>query len=243
MKTGAALLLFLWVLILPAFAGQQATYVIGMPCLTVPDCQSPELEAFMREAYRRIGAQVRFKYLPMLRALEEADDGTIDACMLRTRDTIGKYSGLMAVEAPVAVDTLVAFTVKKGLQVKSWEDLRQLSVGTVRGMRTPIEVSEQNGLRPHLINDAKQAFAMLEHGRLDALLVNFTYGDSIAKSLGVKAYTSPPLNTVPLHHAINRKHADIEPALSEAFKGMLEDGTAKRLLGDWSTALGQNPAE
>lgn len=237
MKPGIVILLLVWALALPAAASQSATYVIGMPCLTVSECRSPEVEALMREAYRRIGAQVEFKYLPQLRDIQETEDGLIDASLARTKSAIEKHSGLVVVNTPLAEEALVAFTVRKGIPSNSWEELQSLSVGVILGAVTATAQCSEHGIKPHFVKNMAQAFAMLSHARLDVVVANHKLGLFSANSLGIRVYHSQPLHSEALYHVLNRKHADIAPLLSAAFEEMRDDGTTRRLLGDWGVFL------
>lgn len=216
---------------------QEPHYVIGTPCLDVELCESPEVEALFREAYRRINATVEFTYLPLLRDLIEANSGLIDGSLVRSKTVISEYKNLLFVETPISTNTLVAFTIAPHHPVKKWDDLRGLRVGVIRGVVLSLNLCEKHGIAPYVVNSIPQAFAMLGAGRLDALVYNLHIGTVVAKSQGLDVYVSKVRHVDMFHHALNSKHADIVPKLSQVFREMLEDGTSEKLLGKWAVAL------
>lgn len=241
MRIFLTLLLCALVNLSPAMAGQR--YVVGMPCVDSPNCTAPEMEAVLREAYRRAGAEVAFAYLPRKRDLIEADSGIIDASHARIKSVLDKYTNLITVPTPLVADDLMAFTAKPGLRVTGVEDLKGLSVGIVRGEISAKELCEENGVTAYPVNSTRQAFIMLSKARLDAVLTTSVLGTLAAEGRGMKVYPSPSLHRNEYYHMLNRKHADFASRLAAVFKEMLKDGTTVRLLGKYAKMAPELPQQ
>lgn len=229
-------LLFITVIILlqagTASAGE--VLLVGIQCYN-KGCRIEELENVLAEAYSRIGETVEFRYLPPKRMGEEAMDNGIDGYGLITSAEAEDVPGLVLVRQPLARASLVAFSAYRGRRISGWEDLRGLTVGTVRGsILLQDDTLEGLDIQRYRFNDAKPAFSMLKEGRLDVLLGDATAGMLLARQMELEVYPSPPLKTVALYHGVVQKRAALAEPLAEAFKTMINDGTMVRLLGRYS---------
>lgn len=221
---------------------QQTEYTIGLPYLELRKRASPEIEAFLIEAYGRIGIVPTFAYLPRLRDLEDANSGHIDACGGRTVASYQAYKDLIPVKMPVATETLAALTVKPDVQVDSWEDLSLLRVGVVRGALLPVTLCKMKGIDAYEANNLEQLFHLLSESRVDAVVHHLQVGLNAAHSLGIRVQMSQILHKDMVYHVLNRKHAPLAPELAKIFTEMLEDGTSARILGKWAGML-PDPAD
>lgn len=208
--------------------------LVGIQCYN-QGCRIEELENILAEAYSRIGETVEFRYLPPKRMGEEATDNGIDGYGLITSAEAQDVPGLVLVRQPLARASLVAFSAYRGRRIRSWEDLRGLTVGTVRGsILLQEDTLEGLDIKRYRFNDAKPAFSMLKEGRLDVLLGDATAGMLLARQMELEVYPSPPLRTAALYHAVVQKRAALAEPLAAAFKAMIKDGTMARLLGRYS---------
>lgn len=235
-----AVLLCVLLIAIPSF-GAKGKLVVGVPWMLSSSVRVERIEALIQEAYRRVGREVKLVHMPMSRDIMEANEGSIDATALRVKEAVRDYPNLIPVDIPLVTESLVAFTAKKDLQINSWHDLQQVTVGIVRGMVATINKCKRNGIKPYLVNDGQQAFSMLAQGRLDVVFHSYNLGSKLAENLGITVYSSAPLSKNNYYHLLNRKHAALVPKLAKAFEDMLEDGTSARILGKWANLLPELP--
>lgn len=236
MKKCLQLFFMVWLLFGSSTALAQE-YTIGLPYLELMGRRSPEVEALFLEAYGRVGIVPTFIYMPRLRDLEDANNGHIDACAGRTVASYQPYKELIPVTTPVATETIVAFTVKPHLQIKSWEDLSTLKVGVVRGAQLPVMLCKMKGIGVYEANKLEQLFHSLAEERVDAVVHHLQVGLNAAYSTGIRVQMSSILHKDMVYHVLNRKHATLGPKLAKIFMEMRDEGTSARLLGKWAGML------
>lgn len=91
------------------------------------------MEAILTEAYRRIGTAVTFKCLPPKRDLIWANNFTIDASAIRSKEALQDYPNLVEVQVPLFQYRLCAFTADPDITIHTWKDLRGYRVGAALG--------------------------------------------------------------------------------------------------------------
>lgn len=187
----AIVLLLSLLFISPVFGDAGKTLVVGVPCWDVTDCEMAEVESIMKEAYSRAGLAVEFKYVPMLRDITEANDQVIDGTLSRTVMATRDFSNLIPVPFPLSQLTLAAVTVKPGIHVKSWEDLRAYKVGLLRGDRTPLLMAEKHAIDITLFNNYNSGFAMLQEGRVDMVIAVPLVARMMAPVVGLEQVYCP----------------------------------------------------
>lgn len=218
-------------LLMSVVADARSRLLIGIQCYH-KGCEIKELEDILTEAYARIGQDVAFRYLPPKRMNEEARRQHIDAYGLITEAEARTIPGLVVVPFPIGSVSLVAFTTSRERSIDSLEDLRGLTVGTVRGsILLQEETLRGLDINRHRFNEARSAFTMLKEGRLDVILGGATAGTLLTSEMGIKVFASRPLMTAELYHAVAEINSDYAPMLANAFRGMVDDGTMARLLG------------
>lgn len=220
-----------------AVQAEERLYRIGMPCIEASGCYSPEIEAFFGELYSRMGLESKIVYLPRRRDLKYSNEGKTDASAGRVKAHLSDYPNLIPVEIPIAVEPLAAFTVKPGIKIESWADLRNLKVGIVLGSMPVGLLCKQNDINPCVTNEISKVFRLLHELKIDAVVHNLHIGRTVAKAHKIPFKTSPVLHKSYMYHLLNRKHAHLAPDLAKIIKEMHEDGTSARLLGKWSILL------
>ena len=179
----------------------------------------------VREAYRRIGCSVEFKWLPAKRALYEANLGHTGGDVARIRGTEGIHTNLVPVPTPVIFFKGVVFTKTVTRKVKEWSDLKGLLVGIVRGVR----YSElgATSLDPVRVNDTHQLFRMLKHGMIDVAVAVLRSGEFELENdfldSGIHVLGEPVFQA-PLYHFVNKKFEHLVPRLNSAILEMRKSG-------------------
>lgn len=235
------ILLFLCVAIPSVFAGQKLK--VGVSCYNTDDCSPSEFKAVLAEMYARIGVEVEFIVFPTSRAVQEASCQGIDACMSRFPLTAEQYSGLIPVPFPLSEFSCVAATIKKGIVVTAWSDLRNYRVGLMRGVKIDEYLAKKHGVKYTLVNSYNNGLAMLQEGRLDVFVGIPEFMKEVARPSWVTLYFSKPIFQGYSYHYLSDKHRALAPRLARSLKQMLEDGTTRRLLGKYQTFTPKLPLD
>lgn len=238
-----AAVLFAFLLLTPTLSGARQMLTLGLPCLDVKQCTITEAEAFINEVYSRAGYDVKIVYLPMLREISEANALSTDGTFGRTPIAVRDFPNLVQVPFPTTRNVLVAATVKQGIHVRSWADLRQFRVGLIRGSRTPLLLAQQHGLYITLFNQYKSGLSMLRENRLDVIIDNAEILKNMTAAHDMQVHLSEPLYTTYGYLYFHKKHKALTPKFARILKEMLENGTSRTLLGKWATMLPTLPLE
>jgi len=231
------------ILVAVPVAAERQTLVVGIGCMENCVQTQPGFEAFFKELYSRAGLDVKFKYIPMLRDITEANDLTIDATFARTPVAVRDYPNLDQVPFPLVRYSLVAATMRPVVRATTWKDLKPLRVGLIRGNRTTLLLLEEHIINFTLFNHYENGLAMLREGRFDVIVDDAMVLSQMADSLGYTNVSySEPLATGFYYHYVNRVHQRLVPRLARSMRKMLEDGTSARLLGPWAVML-PDPSE
>lgn len=200
-------------------------------------------EKVLFEAYRRIGYRVVFDYLPAQRALEWANRGITDGDAARIRGTEKNFSNLIPVPTPVMEFQGVAFTKNIIRPINSWEDLRNLKIGVIRGIQ--YSTIGTRGMQAFFAKDMTHLFKLLDLGRIDVAVAVLEAGQvEISrnfKNSGIHT-GGAPLYSAPLYHFLNVRHADIVNKLESALNEMEKQGVIEKIHNKTFDAL-MNPPD
>lgn len=233
---------FFWIILFSGTAFPEQTLLIGVPSYLPQQRTFPELEAVLREACLRAGIKPAFVGFPMLRDLEEANNGSLDASGSRTAMALRGYPNMVQVPVPLSRVHYVFFS-KTGAEV-NWKSMAGLRVGAKRGDMTPGLLARKNGVSLSYFNDPVKGFRLLEEGRLDVIIYGRTLGRVTAEAAGLTGYhVSPPVFSGYTYFSLNRKHEAMIPALSDALRDMHEDGTLRRLAGKYASMIPDSISE
>ncbi|WP_187170492.1 transporter substrate-binding domain-containing protein [Salidesulfovibrio onnuriiensis] len=231
----AILCLLLWALLAPPPALAQQSLRIGVPCYKAEQCKPAELMAILSEACTRANVSSTFVIYPMLRDLEEANNGNLDASGARSAEAIRGYPNLVQVPVPIARMSIVFFSKEYRKLKPSWDSLAGLRVGVMRGQNTVSVLAGEAGVPFRSFSDPAKAFQLLEQDRLDAIIMPRSIGLSIVRDLGLQdILASPPIATRDIYLSLHRKHADLVPLFSNVLRSMHRDGSMKRLAGQFA---------
>jgi polar amino acid transport system substrate-binding protein len=213
--------------VFPVSVTAQTTLRIGknaMPPLSMED-DNGFLDRMLLEAFRRINRHIEFVILPSERSLSEANVGLLDGDHGRVAGLEKIYPNLLRVPEANMEWEFVAFAVKPGIVLNGWESLRSYHVGYIVGWK----ILEENVKAASLtkVTTPQQLFSLLKHGRVDLVIFERNGGGFQSREQNITgAYAiEPPLTRQKMFLYLNKKHADIVPALAEAIRDMKTDGT------------------
>ena len=124
----------------------------------------------------------------------------------------------------------VAFSRKSHIKTDNWENLREHSVGFIRGWK----ILEQNTAGFPYVNTVRNSdvlFSMLEKERVDVILFSRWYGIYLLqeKNISNAHILEPPLAVREMFIYLNKKHAAYIPGIAAALRQLKETGEYERL--------------
>lgn len=190
------------------------------------------LEALSKEAFHRVGAEVRFVSLPSERSLHAANQGEVDGEGLRIAGLSAQYPDLVQVPERYIDVSFVAFAKDPEIALdKGWESLKRHRVAFINGWKL-FENQAAGAAVVNKVDKAEQMFLMLDGGRIDLALFTLADGVALTRSMGMTKITplKPTLKNVDMYLYLNRKHEALAPAVARALREMKADGSYARIL-------------
>jgi len=191
---------------------------------------TPALKAVVVRAYKELGIEVKIKQSPAARSLLQANEGTVDGELGRTRFVQAGHPNLIKISIPVFIVKMVAFS-KLNIRLESGiKDLSQYRVGVVRGYKDAeaLVIDRKSTLQ---VTDAEQLIHMVNFGRIDAGLFALTNGLILLKKLGIHDIHAlePPLAQLELYHYLHKKHSSLVPMITKVLERMERDGSIEEI--------------
>jgi polar amino acid transport system substrate-binding protein len=187
------------------------------------------IDRILTDAYRHVGATVEMRTYPVARSIEMANDGVADAEAWRGPGLDHDYPNLIQVPEPILTLEYRAYSLDKPFQGDSWTSLRDKRVCVNLGEKL-IEARTRD-LPRELTHGVEAAFRMLKAGRCDLVLSNqFAWLTMDQYDLGRFCEGSAVIETIPLYHYVNRRHAELVPGLTTAFRALRDSGRLERYL-------------
>jgi len=186
----------------------------------------------VEEAFRREGVTAVFEFYPWARALKMTKDGEVTA-VLSCIDT-QKRRAFLNISEPISFSTIVFLVRKeyKGPPLTSFENLRGLKVGAVKGYASSDSLIKQ-GIKLDLSVNDTAALKKLASGRIDVFNTQLEVIQYLSLSLGMrdrfKWFVQLKMN---YHLGFSKKWPDVEKLVSRFNKGLKsikEDGTYDRI--------------
>lgn len=224
----AALTIFL---AMPAFCGDAVRIGTTMaPPLSVPE-GTGMLDRLVKDAFARTGTPLILVTLPSERGLISAAAGDTDGDINRVAGLSAKYPELVQVQEPNMVYEFMAFTLRQGPPVRTWQDLRDLNVAFITGWK----IFEENVKAKNIVkvDNADQLFTLLSLNRVDAVLFDRWGGSHYLQKLGLNDAVAqePPLATRDMFLYLNRRFEHLAPLLAGALRDMKADGSYDAIFG------------
>ncbi|MBN1499703.1 MAG: transporter substrate-binding domain-containing protein [Spirochaetes bacterium] len=164
--------------------------------------------AVLRSAYQKIGIDIKIEYYPSLRSLDMSNSGKSDGEVHRVKGIETKYTNLICINSPVQYLDICVFSKNRNLKITSWDQVGNYKASYIRG----IILSEQKLGKFNLQteNNQNDLIKQLENNRYDIIVTSRLSGIYSIKENGYKdIYMISTLDSVPLYHYLNKKHADI----------------------------------
>ena len=189
------------------------------------------LDLVVKEAFRRIGENVKIVWLPSERALINANSGIDDGDFVRVAGIEKEYHNLVMVPEKLCEFEFAAFAKSSAIKVSGWESLKRYNVGIPRGaVALEAKMPEVRSLTE--VNDQNALFGMALDGRVDVIIYDKLQADEFIKKFrldGIRQ-VGPVLEKCRMYMYLNRRYAALVPRLEVALRQMKKDGTFSRIM-------------
>ena len=182
---------------------------------------------------RMSNVSIKFEELPAERSLVLANKGINDGECCRIPAVITKeYTNLYPIGISFFTARFSAFSQHNKTDIKSFDDLKPFSVGTVKGWK--IAVININKVQPqeiHIVTTPEQLIEMIKQNRIDYGVVGYLSGlqsISSTQASNVRAI-EPPLIEKELYLLLHKKHKHLISDFDDTFESMKKDGTIDRI--------------
>ncbi len=178
------------------------------------------VDVIAKEAFRRVGVELRLVKLPAERGLISANAGVEDGDMTRIAGLEKQYPNLIRVPEKLLDWTFAAFSKNDALPGKL-DAIRQRAVGHIKGWKI---YEQQTAGAPQVTtaDDAEQLFRLLALGRIEIALYEHWMGLALVKQQGIRGVRplQPALATREMFIYLHKRHADLVPRLAAALRAL-----------------------
>lgn len=187
----------------------------------------------IKEVYKDLGIDVSITPYPAIRAEKKAVSGEMDGEICRIYSFGNNKPSLIRVPTSYYYVESMGFVNKdSGIVVNSRIDLKNYSVGVIRGVKISQEMTEGVS-EVHEVKNTESLIKMLNSGRIDIALTNTIDGNIMIQKLGLEdAITTiqTPLVTMDLFHYIHENNLDIVYKVNEKILEMKNNGELEVLI-------------
>ena len=190
------------------------------------------LELLSKEAFRRIGVDIRLVSNPSERSLHMANQGEIDGEGLRVSGLASQYPNLMQVPETYIDISFVAFAKDARINVnQGWESLKPYRVAFITGWKM-FEANATTARNVTKVDTPEQLFKMLDSDRIDLALYTRADGVALVSRMGLSSIAplAPALKDVDMYLYLHKRHEAMVPRLAQALRDMKADGAYHRIM-------------
>lgn len=188
----------------------------------------------VRELCSRLGIEAEIRVLPWKRALKSVEKGEGDA-IFAPRQTEERSAFLYFPSESLIMERTVILAPKgNGIKVDHFDDLKNKTVGVVRGYVYDPKFDNEKGIEKVECNDDAELVKIFAKGRI-SLIAGSDEGSLryVCKQTGFEAETVYVLNETPTYIAFSKAKGDRGKALSEKFSQALrqlkDEGSFKKI--------------
>jgi len=204
--------------------------VTGQPPLNTTE-QTGFMDDVAKEAFRRIGIQLKTVRLPAERGLVNANRGIVDGEMSRVKGLDNLYKNLVRVPEKIMDWEFVGFSNSSISLQNGWSDLSAMSVSHINGWK----IFEKNVPATAEItktSNANSLFNLLRRNRADIILYEQWGGHYLLHEMKMNSVEicKPPLAVKEMFIYLHEKYEVLVPKLARALGTMKKDGSYKKLV-------------
>ncbi len=190
-----------------------------------------------KEALKRVGYEVKIRFVPWERAMREAQSGKVDgiigAWYKKERTEFFEYTDV------VNTQTLILFKrTGQEIEYKTLMDLKDYTFGVVRGWTYTKEFDNADFLQKEVVSKSKQNILKLIHGRVDIVPevkeeVEELMNSELPEHIGSIETVGEPLKVQEIYTMISKKnpnHKKIAEDFNKGLKMIKKDSTYAEII-------------
>ncbi|MDO6446785.1 hypothetical protein Q4493_13455 [Colwellia sp. 1_MG-2023] len=210
---------FIWILILFSTSSFAKT-------ITLSRGHDAALQSFselvLHDAYQKIGIQLNIIHTPVGRSLLLANNGEVDGEVSRIINIEKEYKNLIRVPVPINYVDIRMFSYNKILLMHNADISSFYRIGCVKGVILIKKIISELDETCQSVTGFKQAVAMLNQNKLDAILLPLSVGLYFKKadSQFFTSFYGDTLGSEPLFHYLHKKHYELVPKLTAILNDM-----------------------
>ncbi|MFZ6779068.1 substrate-binding periplasmic protein [Undibacterium sp. Ji83W] len=185
----------------------------------------------LKVVYKRLNIPMELVDRPAKRALMESSTGMLDGEVQRNIHVESQYPTLKAVRPAINYIEPSVFSAKYQFEIKAWDDIKDYSIGIVRGVGTSEDGTK--GMKTvYMANSLEQLMIMLSENRMDVAVSDAFSGLVVIKKLGLEnkiRLLTPPLQRTEIYHFLHEKHKDLIPKVEQVIRTMQASGELEKL--------------
>ncbi len=185
----------------------------------------------LKAVYKHLNISIELVDRPAKRALMESSTGMLDGEVQRNIHVETQYPTLKVVRPAINYIEPSVFSVKYRFEIKAWDNIKDYSIGIVRGVGTS-EDGTKDMKTVYMANNLEQLMIMLAENRMDVAVSDSFSGLVAIKKLGLEnkiRLLTPPLQKTEIYHFLNEKHKDLIPKVEQVIRNMQASGELEQV--------------
>ncbi|WP_147820859.1 substrate-binding periplasmic protein [Salidesulfovibrio onnuriiensis] len=188
----------------------------------------------LREAYAALGYNLAIRRLPNARSVEEANAGRCDGELGRVSGISDKFPNLIMVDVPIYQIELVAVSMRRDWDIRTWKDLGGKCVAHLSGT-VIIEKNLPEDMEHEIkVQSVAKALTLLEEGRADVVVTTRGHLKKILSDMNFHGLVvhEPSLEQVCIYHYLHKKDRALVRKLEAVLRKMQQQGRISSILGE-----------
>jgi len=190
-------------------------------------------EKILTQVYKNIGYKIEITHLPAARALASSNSGKFDGELYRVKSITATYRNLIAIPQPISELYVVVFTKYRCIGLTDLHSIKPYKVGWIRGQKFAEQATKDIDAYP--VNNFKQAFGMLDKGRVDLVIgTKLSALDGLEKLTGLdfKNISMLPdaISTIPIYHFLHKKNESMIEKVNSSLTQLKEQGIPEKIM-------------
>ncbi len=188
------------------------------------------LDLIYREAFSRLGYQLKISRIPAERAMTNVNEGIDDGKYIKIAGLSELYPDTIQVPESSIDYEFIVFTKHEDFKVTGFDSLKPYNVAFINGWKI-LEKNVVGTASVTRLENARLLFTLLAKDRVDLVIYARLEGMALLQEMGLRdiKILEPPLIVKEMFLYLNKKYAPLVPQIAAALHEMKKDGTYKRL--------------
>lgn len=198
-------------------------------------------ERVLQHAFDRIGVRCAFVPIPLLRLIEMANDGQVDADIGRIPAVADRYPNLIRLSTPICQSDVAVYGRTADFAKRTRSEIAAMGIGIVRGVF--VLSKHTQGMRVIEVQNFEAITNMMANQRIDAAVAIYLDTEVQLRDRQVAEMVRWPYlwASEPLHFLLHKSHAALVPKLEDALARMARDGLIQRYYAEGLKKIGLVP--